>query len=288
MRFLAALPDPPARPGQLTCEHLLAFQEQRAKSAPRAGWQDLAEARLLFTRPALREQVSAEVLGHLQRRLPAPRQHPPARRTLAWFIARRPGGVIAGALAYRHHCVQVFEGYAGTSESGFRAEVESEQALARGEYLLAAIDAHEHTSLTGPAAEEAARRLETFGERVRFQGTIITDQARLRRLMARHDPAVYPGEYVTCVHDHTKALCEKARHGRGEGLPDHGECKPLACRNVALTTENIAAWQREIDRIGTRLAARPPLPPLLQHRLETRHAEVTAFLARNTIGRAPA
>ena len=44
------------------------------------------------------------------------------RRTLAWFIARRPGGVIAGALAYRHHCVQVFEGYAGTSESGFGAE----------------------------------------------------------------------------------------------------------------------------------------------------------------------
>lgn len=210
------------------------------------------------------------------------------RRTLAWFIARRPGGVIAGALAYRHHCVQVFEGYAGTSESGFRAEVESEQALARGEYLLAAIDAHEHASLTGPAAEEAARRLETFGERVRFQGTIITDQARLRRLMARHDPAVYPGEYVTCVHDHTKALCEKARHGRGEGLPDHGECKPLACRNVALTSGNIAAWQREIDRISRRLASRPPLPPLLRHRLEARRAEITAFLARNTASEVPA
>ena len=87
------------------------------------------------------------------------------RRTLAWFIARRPGGVIAGALAYRHHCVQVFEGYAGTSESGFRAEVESEQALARGQHLMASVDAHQHTQLTGPAADEAARRLEEFGER---------------------------------------------------------------------------------------------------------------------------
>lgn len=31
------------------------------------------------------------------------------RRTLAWFIARRPGGTIAGALQYRHHSIQVFE-----------------------------------------------------------------------------------------------------------------------------------------------------------------------------------
>ncbi|WP_158076981.1 hypothetical protein [Streptomyces sp. CB02009] len=33
------------------------------------------------------------------------------RRTPAWYIARRPGGVIAGALAFRHHCIQIFEGY---------------------------------------------------------------------------------------------------------------------------------------------------------------------------------
>ncbi|WP_224282315.1 hypothetical protein [Streptomyces sp. LS1784] len=204
---------------------------------------------------------------------------------MAWFIARRPGGVIAGALAFRRHCIQVFEGYAGTSESGFRTEVESEQALARGEHLMAAIDAHEHTNLTGPAADEAARRLETFGARARFQGRVVLDESRLRRLMTRHDPAIYPGEYVTCVHDHGKALCERARHRRSEGLPDRGGCKPLACRNVALTPENAAAWQREIDRIDRRIASRPPLPPLLQHRLEARRAEITAFLHRNTTTR---
>lgn len=66
------------------------------------------------------------------------------RRTLAWFIARHPGGAIAGAVQYRHHSIQMFEGYAGTSESGFRAEVESEQALARGEHLMTIIDVHEH------------------------------------------------------------------------------------------------------------------------------------------------
>ena len=33
-------------------------------------------------------------------------------RTLAWFVARRPGGAIAGTIQYRHHSIQMFEGYA--------------------------------------------------------------------------------------------------------------------------------------------------------------------------------
>lgn len=58
----------------------------------------------------------------------------------------------------------MFEGYAGTSESGFRAEVEAEQALTRGEHLLTAIDAYEHEHLSGPAAAEAHRRLIAFDQ----------------------------------------------------------------------------------------------------------------------------
>jgi hypothetical protein len=38
------------------------------------------------------------------------------RRTLAWFIARRPGGSIAGAIQYKHHGIQMFEGYANPQE----------------------------------------------------------------------------------------------------------------------------------------------------------------------------
>ncbi|MFK0016285.1 hypothetical protein [Streptomyces sp. NPDC091027] len=47
------------------------------------------------------------------------------RRTPACFIARSPGGTMVGALQYRHQHTQMFEGYAGTSTSGFRDEVES-------------------------------------------------------------------------------------------------------------------------------------------------------------------
>ncbi|MGK5738901.1 hypothetical protein [Micromonospora sp. URMC 103] len=142
------------------------------------------------------------------------------RRTLAWFIARRPGGTVAGAIAYRHLSIQMFEGYAGTSDSGFRAEVESELALARGEHLLAMIDHHQHEELVGPAAEEAARRLQQFGDQARFLGITINDERRLRRLMEREDPAIYPGRYATCIYNHSKALCRQRQTLSGYTQPD--------------------------------------------------------------------
>ncbi|MFI6048418.1 hypothetical protein ACIA8C_42885 [Nocardia sp. NPDC051321] len=204
------------------------------------------------------------------------------RRTLAWFIARRPGGSIAGAIAFRHLSIQMFEGYAGTSDSGFRAEVESEQALARGEHLLAMIDQHEHTNLAGPAAEEAAQRLEGFADRTHFQGKVITDEHRLRRLMTRDDPAVYPGKYVTCVHTHATALCQQRRDHGNKLRPDIATCKPLACRNVALTRDNIVNLRLEITRIADELDTRPLLPPLLRHQLQARRDDIKAFLDRHT------
>jgi integrase len=96
------------------------------------------------------------------------------RRTLAWFIARQPGGVIAGAMQYRHLRVQMFEGYAGTSESGFRAEVQAEEAIARGEKLGDLIVNHDHHRLSGPAAEEAEARLAEFERHVQFHARSST------------------------------------------------------------------------------------------------------------------
>jgi hypothetical protein len=201
------------------------------------------------------------------------------RRTLAWFIARRPGGVIAGAIAYRHLGVQMFEGYAGTSDSGFRAEVESEQALARGEHLLAMIDAHDHQQLAGPAADEANARLDEFGQRV-FAGAVITDERRLRRLMRRDDPAIYPGRYVTCVYNHDTALCRKRHDSRGRTIPDPTDCKPFTCHNVALAPDNLATWQDELRHVEQQLAARPGLPPLLHHQLTQRRDQISDLVNR--------
>lgn len=208
------------------------------------------------------------------------------RRTLAWYIARRPGGSIAGAIAYRHHSIQMFEGYAGTSDSGFRAEVEAEQALARGEELLAMVDQHDHTRLLGPAADTAETRLEAFVERAQFPGVVATDRHRLLRLLNRDDPAVYPGRYVTCVYDHRKALCRE-RTGGPQDKPNLADCKPLACTNVALSDSNRAEWEAELATLDADISARPALPPLLLTRLEQRRSQIVKLLQRHEEAGAP-
>ncbi|MFD3612608.1 hypothetical protein ACFWXA_31990 [Streptomyces atroolivaceus] len=200
------------------------------------------------------------------------------RRTLAWFIARRPGGVIAGALQFRHLRVQMFEGYAGTSESGFRDEVEAEDAIARGEKLGDLITSHEFHRLTGPAAAEAESRLATFERHVQFDGKVINDRKRLQRHMDRHDPHIYPGEYVTCVHNRDRALCHRGDGVEGPSLPD---CQPLRCRNVALTSENIAHMRDALADYDRELAPGRAelLAPFERHRLQTLRQEIVDFLA---------
>jgi hypothetical protein len=200
------------------------------------------------------------------------------RRTLAWYIARRPGGVLARAVQYRHLGIQMFEGYAGTSDSGFRAEVEAEQAMQRGEHLLDLTTNHQH-DLAGPAAAEAAARLADFHRRAGFTGSVVTDPARLRRVLARHDPQVYPGTYVTCVFNPDQALCRpRTSPGASRPAPTPLDCKPLECRNTALTPGNIAALTAEADRLNDRLRARPVLPPLVHAQLERRRDAIHAFL----------
>jgi hypothetical protein len=186
--------------------------------------------------------------------------------------------VIAGAIQYRHQRVQLFEGYAGTSRSGFRAEVEAEQAMERGERLLAMVEGHEHQQLGGPAAQEARARLEEFGRHAEagFAGMIVTDPKRLQLLMRRHDPGVFPGEFATCVFNPDKALCLRSNSDRrGPVLPD---CEPLACRNVALTGANLAAWRQQLARLDQALASADVLAPYLRHRLAEQHDQIARFL----------
>lgn len=203
------------------------------------------------------------------------------RRTLAWFIARRPGGSIAGAIAYRHLSIQMFEGYAGTSDSGFRAEVEAEQALARGQDLMALATDYSHSAITGPAADEAHRRLEAFDASAAFAGTVLTDNTRLARLMKRSDPAIYPGTFALCVFDPDKAMCQPRPDQRGDTRPQLGHCQPLDCSNVALTASNLDALCSEHRTLRNELDTRTTLPPLLVHRLRERLRRLEDFLTRH-------
>ncbi|MEV0186731.1 hypothetical protein AB0I54_47275 [Streptomyces sp. NPDC050625] len=180
-------------------------------------------------------------------RLPhlTPRQF---RRTVAWFIARRPGGSIAGALQYRHQRIQMFEGCAGTSESGFRDEVEAEEAFARGQFLAEMGADDDRPALTGPVGAEAEARLAELARHTVFDGQVVTDEARPRRIVARHDTHLYPGTFVTCIYSPDRALCRTPVGPAGQ--PVLADCQPLACRNTALTSANreaLAAHLAQLD-----------------------------------------
>ncbi|MEV4511516.1 hypothetical protein AB0K00_21390 [Dactylosporangium sp. NPDC049525] len=95
--------------------------------------------------------------------------------------------------------------------------------------------------------------------------------------MARHDPAIYPGRYATCVFDHAKALCG--------ARPDLDNCQPLHCRNAALTQANRQALRGEVTELETYLDRIPALPPYLSAVLRQRANAITAFLDTNTAPR---
>lgn len=166
----------------------------------------------------------------------------------------------------------------GTSTSGFRAEVQAEQALARGEDLAVMVERHEHERLTGPAADEAHTRLREYGRHVRFQGKVPRDRRQFAKLVAQHDPHVYPGRYVTCVHNPDRALC----HNGTEHGPLLGDCQPLACRNVALTADNLGAWQDRLHTVdtalGTALVGEQTLAPYVRERLRARRDDISRLL----------
>ena len=128
----------------------------------------------------------------------------------------------------------------------------SSAAHSRVKTIHAASRRHGLSAHQRPAAAEAARRLEQLSQQTHYRGTVITDQRRLRRLMARDDPAIYPDKYVTCAHTHATALCQQRHDQRGTLRPDIGSCKPLCCRNVALTADNIDNLRTEITHIDGR------------------------------------
>lgn len=89
------------------------------------------------------------------------------RRTVAWHIANRPFGTVAGMIQYKHASIAAYEGYAGSSRSGFRTEVERERALGQLDDVLSYFDRHRAGEvLMGPAAARISNELQQAGDKL--------------------------------------------------------------------------------------------------------------------------
>ena len=115
------------------------------------------------------------------------------RRTIAWHIANRPFGTIAGMIQYKHASVAAFEGYAGSSRLGFRAEVEAERRLGQIEDILTYFDDRQAGArLSGPAAARVGQALDAAAAELQPLSGMIADRGR------SSDPARQHGSHASC------------------------------------------------------------------------------------------
>jgi hypothetical protein len=166
------------------------------------------------------------------------------RRTLAWHIAHQPFGVVAGARQYKHAKITIFEGYAGTSASGFAAEVAAEEAVAKLDYLE---DLYRDWNEGLRSSGGAAPRVDAEFDRVRRElgdlPGVVASPARLRTMLAHLAKVLYPGTLNDCFYQPATAVCRQRAKALGRPLPMLDMCTvcPNARRDAVHLPRLIAA-----------------------------------------------
>lgn len=170
------------------------------------------------------------------------------RRTIAWHIANRPFGTIAGMIQYKHASVAAFEGYAGSSRSGFRAEVENQRSLGQLDDLLTYFDERQAgATLSGPAAARIAKTLDNISDDLGPLPAMIANRARLRTMLASLARTLHVGVLADCFFDPGTALCLKQATAVDSKLPLTALCQPTRCPNACITSRHRPAWSRSAD-----------------------------------------
>ncbi|MCQ9179247.1 site-specific integrase [Streptomyces sp. IBSBF 2953] len=182
------------------------------------------------------------------------------RRTLAYFIVRRPRGLIAAALQYGHLKTKVTLNYAANDDDSWLDDVAVERlemVLEQSEDDWTRLE-EEHEHVSGPAAAEYRGR--TAGAAA-FLGRTVRAQASVSRLLAQTDTDIHHGEAMTCVHRAETAVCRKEKLLLGlpaDDGPDESLCRST-CVNLAYTDRDIAEHRTRLPVLMTE--ARDPMTP---------------------------
>jgi hypothetical protein len=201
------------------------------------------------------------------------------RRTLAYFVVRRPGGLIAAALQYGHVRSRVTLAYAGEADTSWlddvlieRLEMVVDQTNNDLEHL------HDGEHVSGPSAEEYRRRLAQI---VPFAGRVVDKVRNAERLLTSTDPNIHHGQGMTCVYRAETALCRSARQEAEVDIdgPDESDCRS-ACTNLAYTERDIALLRERLIVLETG-AVDPLSPRPLRDRSAAQAAQVRAIIERH-------
>lgn len=202
------------------------------------------------------------------------------RRTLAWHIARQPGGEIALGIQYGHLRIATSLGYAGRTESGFPDEVEFDHLMAAWDGLdLLSREIEIGSHVSGPAA---ARLLEGVGRyQSDFAGQIKTE-AQLKRLRETGLHVIHDNPLASnvCVFRSATAAClSDTVDDSNRRTPDLANCRS-DCPNIALMDSHIDARRAERGRLAEEMAYLPkPLAHRAQHRLDRLDASISRHVS---------
>lgn len=197
------------------------------------------------------------------------------RRTLAWHIARRPGGLVALAVQYGHMRTLISEGYGSRSRGGIHDLLDFETARNVAEHLSEVHEAiQEGEGISGPAARRLIHA--AAQEHSRFGG-LIASVRQARSLLADPTLNVFENKeaFLFCNYDRAKALCQPGRGGKSE-TPSLDRCK-VNCANIARTDDHARQLREAADSLGQQ-AASGVVPEPLADRLQER-AQSLADLA---------
>ncbi|MFJ2746360.1 integrase [Streptomyces sp. NPDC087440] len=152
------------------------------------------------------------------------------RRSLAWHIARRPGGLVALAIQYGHMRTAMSAGYAARGRGGIHELLDIETARATADTLTTLHDdLAAGTGISGPAARRA---IHAAAQAPAFAGSIRTHR-QARDILGNPALTVYdnPHSFLMCVYNRERALCHRLD---ATDAPSLNRCQP-ACANIART-----------------------------------------------------
>lgn len=200
------------------------------------------------------------------------------RRTVAWHIANRPFGVFAGSIQFQHLSTAMFEGYAGSRPSGFRAEVEAERAFARLDELTDRFDEFcQGHPVVGPGADRLTAEFTAIRDHVGPLPGRVAQDRRVRQMIEHLAATLHAGALNDCLYDESAALCRSwAPTGHDGPIPIM--CQPTLCPNSSLMPRHASAWRQVATDIDAMLA-RPQLPVVQQQVLQAQQDNVTDVLA---------
>ena len=172
------------------------------------------------------------------------------RRTLAWFIYRRPAGRISLGIQYGHVTLNTTDSYGSRARTGIGNVFQFEEAAAIRDHLEAAAEQFaDGGGVSGPAADRYIAGVTEYSQQ--YAGRYLTRREMIA-MSANPNLRIYDNDqqFVACCYDSSQALCHPDR-GLEPGIdqsPDLTACRP-ECANIARTDEHIAALELEVHRL---------------------------------------